>query len=329
MVKIGNIELPEFPLLLAPMEDVSDPPFRAVCKAKGADLMYTEFISSEGLIRHAMKSKQKLDIFDYERPIGIQIFGGDEEAMTIATQIVDTTQPDLVDINFGCPVKKVVCKGAGAGVLKDIPLMERLTKAVVNSTNLPVTVKTRLGWDDNTKNIEDVAERLQDVGIKALSIHGRTRTQMYKGDADWTLIAKVKNNPRIHIPIFGNGDIDSPQKALEYKNRYGVDGLMIGRAAIGYPWIFNEIKHFIKTGELLAPPTITDRVNVVKKHLEFSVKWKNDVVGIFEMRPHYSQYFKGIANFKEYRMKLVTAHTKQDVLEVLEEVQDAFDGYMN
>ena len=324
MVKIGNIELPEFPLLLAPMEDVSDPPFRAVCKTKGADLMYTEFISSEGLIRHAIKSKQKLDIFDYERPIGIQIFGGDEEAMTIATQIVDATQPDLVDINFGCPVKKVVCKGAGAGVLKDVPLMVRLTKAVVNSTSLPVTVKTRLGWDDTTKNIEDVAERLQDVGIKALSIHGRTRTQMYKGEADWTLIAKVKNNPRIHIPIFGNGDIDSPQKALEYKNRYGVDGVMIGRAAIGYPWIFNEIKHYIKTGQLLAPPSIVDRVDVVKKHLDFSVKWKNDVVGIFEMRPHYSQYFKGIANFKEYRMKLVMAPTQQDVHEALDEVLEVF-----
>jgi tRNA-dihydrouridine synthase B len=253
MVKIDQIQLPDFPLLLAPMEDVSDPPFRAVCKDNGADLMYTEFISSEGLIRDAIKSRQKLDIFDYERPVGIQIFGGDEEAMAMSARIVETVDPDLVDINFGCPVKKVVSKGAGAGVLKDIDLMVRLTSAVVNSTHLPVTVKTRLGWDDNSKNIEEVAERLQDVGIKALAIHGRTRSQMYKGEADWTLIAKVKNNPRINIPIFGNGDIDSPQKALEYKQRYGVDGIMVGRAAIGYPWIFREIKHYVATGELLHP----------------------------------------------------------------------------
>ena len=260
MVNIDNIQLPDFPLLLAPMEDVSDPPFRAVCKDNGADLMYTEFISSEGLIRDAIKSRKKLDIFDYERPVGIQIFGGDEESLALAAKIVDATEPDLLDINFGCPVKKVALKGAGAGVLKDISLMVRLTDAVVKATGLPVTVKTRLGWDDHTRNIEEVAERLQDVGIKALAIHGRTRTQMYKGEADWTLIGKIKNNPRIHIPIFGNGDIDSPEKALEYKNLYGVDGIMIGRAAIGYPWIFNEIKHFIKTGEHLPPPTIEQRV---------------------------------------------------------------------
>src|SRR5687768_10058470 len=256
MINIGNIQLPSFPLLLAPMEDVSDPPFRAVCKDHGADLMYTEFISSEGLIRDAIKSRQKLDIFDYEKPVGIQIFGGDEESLAMAAKIVDVTNPDLLDINFGCPVKKVAMKGAGAGVLKDIDLMIRLTDAVVRSTKLPVTVKTRLGWDDNTKNILEVAERLQDVGIQALSVHGRTRTQMYKGEADWSLISKVKENPRIHIPIFGNGDIDTPQKALEYKTRYGVDGVMIGRAAIGYPWIFREIKHYLKTGELLPPPTI-------------------------------------------------------------------------
>src|SRR5918994_2476411 len=256
MIQIGNIQLPEFPLLLAPMEDVSDPPFRAVCKSNGADLMYTEFISSEGLIRDAIKSRKKLDIFEYERPVGIQIFGGDEESLSLAAKIVEVTQPDLLDINFGCPVKKVACKGAGAGVLKDIPLMIRLTDAVVNSTSLPVTVKTRLGWDDATKNIEEVAERLQDVGIKALAIHGRTRMQMYKGEADWSLIGKVKNNRRIHIPIFGNGDIDSPEKAVEYKNRYGVDGVMIGRASIGYPWIFNEIKHFIKFGEHASQPDI-------------------------------------------------------------------------
>src|ERR1700748_880081 len=264
MPKIGHIQLPEFTLLLAPMEDVSYPPFRAVCKDNGADLMFSEFISSEGLIRDAMKSKQKLDIFDYEKPIGIQIFGGDEEAMSLSAKIVEVVQPDLLDINFGCPVKKVVCKGAGAAVLKDIDLMVRLTKAVVNGTKLPVTVKTRLGWDNNSRNIEEVAERLQDVGIKALSIHGRTRAQLYKGEADWTLIAKVKNNPRIKIPIFGNGDIDSPEKAKLYKERYGIDGIMIGRAAIGYPWIFNEIKHFLATGEHLPPPTVEQRVKAIR-----------------------------------------------------------------
>jgi tRNA-dihydrouridine synthase B len=326
LVKIGNIELGEFPLLLAPMEDVSDPPFRAVCKENGADLMYTEFISSEGLIRDAIKSRQKLDIFDYERPIGIQIFGGDEEAMAMATGIVDATQPDLVDINFGCPVKKVVCKGAGAGVLKDIDLMVRLTKAVVNSTNLPVTVKTRLGWDESTKNIEEVAERLQDIGIKALSVHGRTRMQMYKGEADWTLIAKVKENPRIHIPIFGNGDIDSPQKALEYKNRYGVDGIMIGRASIGYPWIFNEIKHFMKTGEVLPPPDMKERIKVTQKHVDFSVKWKGEKLGVLEMRRHYTNYFKGIPNFKPYRTRLVDADSHQQVNAILEEIGEVFQG---
>ena len=320
MVKIGNIELGEFPLLLAPMEDVSDPPFRAVCKEAGADLMYTEFISSEGLIRDAIKSRQKLDIFDYERPIGIQIFGGDEEAMALATQIVDATNPDLVDINFGCPVKKVVCKGAGAGVLKNVPLMVKLTEAVVRSTKLPVTVKTRLGWDDQNKNIEEVAERLQDVGIKALSIHGRTRTQMYKGEADWSLIAKVKENPRIKIPIFGNGDIDSPEKALTYKNRFGVDGVMIGRAAIGYPWIFREIKHYINTGEKLDAPTIAERVAVTKKHLDFSVRWKGEVLGILEMRRHYASYFKGLPDFKTYRTRLVVASSEQQLHDILEEV---------
>ncbi|WP_375579978.1 tRNA dihydrouridine synthase DusB [Marivirga tractuosa] len=328
MVKIGNISLGEFPLLLAPMEDVSDPPFRAVCKENGADLMYTEFISSEGLIRDAIKSRQKLDIFDYEKPIGIQIFGGDEEAMAMATSIVNVTQPDLVDINFGCPVKKVVTKGAGAGVLKDIDLMVRLTESVVRSTDLPVTVKTRLGWDESSKNIEEVAERLQDVGIKALSIHGRTRQQMYKGEADWSLIAKVKNNPRINIPIFGNGDIDSPQKALEYKNRYGVDGLMIGRAAIGYPWIFNEIKHYFETGEILPPPNLDDRVETAKKHLKFSVEWKGEKLGIFEMRRHYTNYFRGIPHFKPYRTRLVEGENYQAVLDTLDEVNEVFSAQM-
>lgn len=326
MVKIGNIELGEFPLLLAPMEDVSDPPFRAVCKDKGADLMYTEFISSEGLIRDAIKSRKKLDIFDYERPVGIQIFGGDEDSMELAAKIVDATNPDLLDINFGCPVKKVVCKGAGAAILKDLPQMVKITERVVKSTKLPVTVKTRLGWDDNSKNIEEVAERLFDVGIKALSIHGRTRAQLYKGEADWSLIAKVKNNPRIQMPIFGNGDIDGAQKALEYRNKYGVDGIMIGRAAIGYPWIFDEIKHYFATGNLLAPPTVNQRIEVVRKHIDFSIRWKGPVVGIFEMRPHYGQYFKGVANFKEYRTKLVMAPTIDDIYEILNEISMRYDG---
>src|SRR5690606_36696952 len=328
MVNIGNnIQLPGFPLLLAPMEDVSDPPFRAVCKDSGADLMYTEFISSEGLIRDAIKSRKKLDIFEYERPVGIQIFGGDEESLSLAAKIVDVTNPDLLDINFGCPVKKVALKGAGAGVLKDVDLMVRLTAAVVKSTNLPVTVKTRLGWDDNTKNIEEVAERLQDVGIKALAIHGRTRTQMYKGEADWTLIGKVKNNPRIQIPIFGNGDIDSPEKAVEYRNRYGIDGIMIGRAAIGYPWIFNEIKHFINTGEHLPGPTISDRVSVCKKHLIKAVQWKRPIVGINEMRRHYANYLKGLPNIKEYRNKLVTLPTQEEIIAVLDEIESVYAGY--
>ena len=327
MIKIGNISLPDFPLLLAPMEDVSDPPFRAVCKDNGADLMYTEFISSEGLIRDAIKSRKKLDIFDYEKPIGIQIFGGDEDSLAMAAKIVDATNPDLLDINFGCPVKKVACKGAGAGVLKDVPLMIRLTDAVIKSTNLPVTVKTRLGWDDNTKNIEEVAERLQDIGIKALAIHGRTRTQMYKGEADWELIAKVKENPRITIPIFGNGDIDSPQKALEYKNKYGVDGIMIGRAAIGYPWIFNEIKHYVGTGETLAPPTIEERVEVCKKHLRRSIEWKGPIVGINEMRRHYANYLKGMPNIKEFRGKLVILKEPAEIEAVLDEIINQYAGY--
>jgi nifR3 family TIM-barrel protein len=320
MVKIEHIELGEFPLLLAPMEDVSDPPFRAVCKDYGADLMYTEFISSEGLIRDAIKSRQKLDIFDYERPIGIQIFGGDEDALAMSAKIIDATGPDILDINFGCPVKKVVCKGAGAGVLKDIDLMVRLTQAVVRSTSLPVTVKTRLGWDNNTKNIEEVAERLQDVGIKALAIHGRTRTQMYKGDADWTLIAKVKNNPRIHIPIFGNGDIDSPEKAVLYKERYGVDGIMIGRAAIGYPWIFREIKHYMATGEHLPPPTITERIEACNKHLKGSISWKGQKLGILEMRRHYANYLKGLSHIKEYRNRLVSTEDPQELDAILQEI---------
>jgi len=324
MPKIGSIILPDFPLLLAPMEDVSDPPFRRLCKLHGADLMYSEFISSEGLIRDAMKSKQKLDIFDYERPVGIQIFGGDEEAMELSAKIVDTVQPDLIDINFGCPVKKVVCKGAGAGVLKDIDLMVRLTKAVIKGTNLPVTVKTRLGWDENSINIDEVAERLQDIGVQALTVHARTRAQMYKGHSDWSHIQRIKENPRISMPIFGNGDIDSPEKALEYKNKYGLDGMMIGRAAIGYPWIFNEIKHFFETGKLLAPPNITARVDAARNHLIWSIEWKNERLGIVEMRRHYTNYFKGIPDFKPYKQKLVTTDNLHELLAIFTEIEAVF-----
>ena len=306
MAKIRDIELGEFPLLLAPMEDVSDPPFRALCKENGADLMYTEFISSEGLIRDAAKSVQKLDIFEYERPVGIQIFGNDIESMKQATEITEKTDPDIIDINYGCPVKKVACKGSGAGILQDIPKMVRMTAEIVKSTKLPVTVKTRLGWDENTKYIVEVAERLQDVGIEAISIHGRTRKQMYKGEADWTLISEVKNNPRMKIPVFGNGDIDSPEKAVEYKEKYGVDGLMIGRASIGYPWFFNEVKHFYKTGEHLPKPTLQERVDVTRRHLDMSIKWKGEKLALVEMKRHYTNYFKGIPHFKPYRTKLVT-----------------------
>ncbi|MDF2552725.1 MAG: nitrogen fixation protein NifR [Chryseobacterium sp.] len=327
MIKIGNIELPEFPLLLAPMEDVSDPPYRRLCKLHGADLMYSEFISSEGLIRDAMKSRKKLDIFDYERPVGIQIFGGDEEAMSMSAKIVETVNPDLVDINFGCPVKKVVCKGAGAGVLKDVDMMVRLTKAVVSSTSLPVTVKTRLGWDSNSINIDEVAERLQETGIKALTIHARTRGQMYKGEADWEHISRIKQNPNIEIPIFGNGDIDSPEKALEYKNKYACDGIMIGRAAIGYPWIFNEIKHFFATGEHLDAPTISDRLLAVRQHAEWSAEWKGEKLGLIEMRQHYSNYFRGIPHFKDFRRKFLEVYSLEEMDEVIKETQEFYAEY--
>lgn len=324
MTKIRDIELGDFPLLLAPMEDVSDPPFRALCKENGADLLFTEFISSEGLIRDAVKSLEKLDIYEYERPVGIQIFGNDIEHMKMATEIATKTNPDIIDINYGCPVKKVAGKGSGAGILLDIPKMVKMTAEIVKSTHLPVTVKTRLGWDDNTKYIVEVAERLQDVGIEAISIHGRTRKQMYKGEADWSLIAEVKNNPRMHIPVFGNGDIDSPEKAVEYKNKYGVDGLMIGRASIGYPWIFNEIKHFQKTGEHLSKPSLTQRVEVTRRHLEMSVKWKGEKLAVAEMKRHYSNYFKGIPHFKEYRTKLVTTFDLQEIYDTLDEVAENF-----
>jgi len=327
-VKIGNIDLGEFPLLLAPMEDVSDPPFRFVCKQNGVDMMYTEFISSEGLIRDAAKSRAKLDIFEYERPIGIQIFGSEIESMREATRIATLAKPDLIDINYGCPVKNVACRGAGASLLQDIDRMVLMTKAVVESTHLPVTVKTRLGWDDNTKNIYEVAERLQDIGIQALTIHGRTRAQMYKGEADWTLIREIKRNPRIKIPIFGNGDVNSIEKAALWRMEYEIDGIMIGRAAIGYPWIFREIKHFFKTGEFLAEPTISERVEVCKTHLDKSIAWKGNKTGVFEMRRHYANYFKGIADFKEYRMKLVSLENIDEIHAVLEEINERFQTEM-
>ena len=325
-VKIGNIDLGEFPLLLAPMEDVSDPPFRYVCKQNGVDMMYTEFISSEGLIRDAAKSRQKLDIFEYERPIGIQIFGSQTETMREATEIASKAEPDLIDINYGCPVKNVACRGAGASLLQDINKMVAMTKAVVESTHLPVTVKTRLGWDDTTKNVYEVAERLQDVGIKALTIHGRTRAQMYKGQADWTLIREIKRNPRIQIPIFGNGDVDSVEKAADWRLEYEVDGIMIGRAAIGYPWISREIKHFFITGEKLAGPTLDERIEVCRTHLLKSIEWKGEKTGIFEMRRHYANYFKGIPDFKEYRMKLVSLQNVDDIESVLTEIADKFEA---
>ncbi len=323
-VKIGNIDVGEFPLLLAPMEDVSDPPFRALCKEHGADILYTEFISSEGLIRDAEKSIMKLDIYDFERPIGIQIFGNEITSMRLAAEICERAKPEFIDINYGCPVKKVADKGAGAGILKDIPKMVAMTKEIVDATNIPVTVKTRLGWDEETKYIVEVAERLQDVGIKALSIHGRTRKQMYKGEADWTLIGEVKNNPKMHIPIFGNGDVDTPEKVAEVKNKYGVDGVMIGRAAIGYPWIFNEIKHFLKAGEHLAPPTIADRVIACKQHLRHSIEWKGQILGITEMKRHYTNYFKGIAHFKDYRIKMVTSESEKEIQSLLDKVAMTF-----
>lgn len=328
MVKIGNLELGDFPLLLAPMEDVSDPPFRAVCKQNGADLMYTEFISSEGLIRDAAKSVAKLDIFDYEKPIGIQIFGNEIASMREAAAIVEEAQPDILDINYGCPVNKVACKGAGAGILLDIDKMVSMTAEIVKSVNIPVTVKTRLGWDQNTIRIVEVAERLQDVGIQAISIHARTRAQMYKGEADWSYLNLVKDNPRLHIPVFGNGDIDSPEKAQEYKNKYNVDGMMIGRASIGYPWIFNEIKHFLATGEKLTAPGLDERIAVAKKHLDFSVEWKGPKLGILEMRRHYTNYFRGMPNFKQYRAEMVTAETYEHVCEVLEKVSDVYADHI-
>lgn len=327
MVKIGTIELPEFPLLLAPMEDVSDPPFRALCKEQGADVVYTEFISSEGLIRDAAKSTIKLDIYEKERPVGIQIFGANLDSMLRAVEIVEKSNPDIIDINFGCPVKKVVSKGAGAGILKDICLMEKLTAEMVKRTHLPVTVKTRLGWDYDSIRIVEVAERLQDVGIKALSIHGRTRAQMYKGNADWAPIAAVKNNPRMHIPIFGNGDVNSPERAVEMRDVYGLDGAMIGRASIGNPWVFRQIKHYFETGTHMAPVGMTERIEAARRHLKMAIDWKGEVLGVLETRRHYSTYFKGVPDFKPYRTKMVTSDHSVDVFNTFDEVEKVFGDY--
>lgn len=321
MAKIRDLDLGEFPLLLAPMEDVSDPPFRFLCKEQGCDMLYTEFISVEGLIRDAEKSVQKLDIYDSERPIGIQIFGAELDSMEQAADIVLEANPEVLDINYGCPVKKVVCKDAGAGILRDIPKMIRLTEAIVKRSHLPVTVKTRLGWDDNSKFIVEVAERLQDIGIEAISIHGRTRSQMYKGEADWDLIGAVKNNPRMKIPVFGNGDIDTPEKAKLYKERYGVDGIMIGRASIGYPWIFREIKHYLATGENLPEPTLNERVDAARRHLKHSIEWKGEKVGVTEMRRHYSNYFRSLEGIKQFRSLLVTESNPVVLFEILSQIE--------
>jgi len=327
LAKIGDIELGEFPLLLAPMEDVSDPPFRALCKEQGADVVYTEFVSSEGLIRNAAKSVMKLDIYEKERPVGIQIFGANMESMLQTIDIVEKSNPDIIDINFGCPVKKVVSKGAGAGILKDVCLMEKLTAEMVKRTNLPVTVKTRLGWDHDSIKIVEVAERLQDVGCKAISIHGRTRAQMYKGNADWKPIAEVKNNPRMHIPVFGNGDVDTPERAAEMRDEYGLDGAMIGRASIGNPWFFKQVKHYFKTGEHLPPISMQERVEAARRHLQMSIDWKGEKLGVFETRRHYTNYFKGIPNFKECRMKMVTSDDSKDVFDTFDEVLEKFSDY--
>ena len=324
MVKIGNKNLGSFPLLLAPMEDVSDPPFRALCKENGADVVYTEFISSEGLIRNAAKSIRKLDIYEKERPVGIQIFGANLDSMMRSVEIVEKTKPDIIDINFGCPVKKVVCKGAGAGILKDIPKMVKLTEHIVKQTKIPVTVKTRLGWDHNSIKILEVAERLQDVGCAAISIHGRTRAQMYKGDADWSYISQVKNNQRMYIPVFGNGDVNNPQRAIEMKDRYGLDGAMIGRASIGNPWFFNHVKHFINTKKHLPPPTLTKRVKTARRHLEMSIKWKGPILGVLETRRHYANYFKGYPNFKPYRKQMVTLNSPNAIYALFDEVLEKY-----
>ena len=327
MVKIGKLEIGEFPLLLAPMEDVSDPPFRQLCKKGGADIMFTEFISSEGLIRNATKSIQKLDIFEFERPIGIQIFGNDIQSMQEATEIASSVKPDIIDINYGCPVKKVTCKGGGAAILQDIPKMVKMTAAIVKSTNLPVTVKTRLGWDDKTKYIVEVAERLQDVGIQAISIHGRTRKQMYKGEANWDLIREVKENQRMSIPVFGNGDVSDPKIAKMKKEKYNVDGIMIGRGAIGNPWIFNQIKEYLNSNTIIKEPKVSEKIDMVLKHLQLSINWKGNKLGILEMRRHYSNYFRNLPEIKKHRTDLVQMEDYNALVEKLNQIKDLYHDY--
>ncbi len=327
MLRIGKIEIRDWPLLLAPMEDLTDPSFRYICKLCGADLLYTEFISSDGLIRNGRKSVKKLEISDQERPIGIQLYGHIIESMTEAARIVERAQPDLIDINFGCPVKKISRRGAGAGMMKNVPLMVRMTEEIVRSTSLPVTVKTRLGWDEASKNIMDVALKLQDAGISAIAIHGRTGTQLYRGKADWTLIGEVKKNPLIRIPVIGNGDVDSPEKAKEMFDRYGVDGIMIARAAIGRPWIFRNIKHYLLTGEKRGEPVISERVDIAKLHLAKSIEHKGETRGILEMRRHLSSYFKGLPDFKEIRLKLVTSMSFEEINELLDQIMIRYNGF--
>lgn len=316
--------LPNKALLLAPMEDITDPTFRYICKKGGADMMFTEFISSDGLIRNGRKSVAKLDIFDYEKPIGIQIYGHLADAMVKAAKMAESAEPDLIDINFGCPVKKIARRGAGSGMMQNVPLMVQITEAIVKSVKLPVTVKTRLGWDDSNKNIPEVAERLQDAGISAITIHGRTRAQLYRGEADWSLIGEVKNNPRMNIPVFGNGDIDSPQKAKEMFTRYGLDGIMIGRAAIGRPWIFNQIKRYIETGILQDEPTLHEKTEIARDHFLKSLERKGEKTGIFQMRRHFVSYFKGLANFRETRLKLLTSTDPGEILSILDNIPETF-----
>ncbi|MCC8019531.1 MAG: tRNA dihydrouridine synthase DusB [Rikenellaceae bacterium] len=326
-MKIAGLDLGEKPLLLAPMEDVTDPSFRYMCKEFGADMVYTEFISSDGLIRDAAKSLAKLNLSDSERPVGIQLYGHLIEPMVEAARVAETARPDVIDINFGCPVKKIANRGAGSGMMRDVPLMVEMTRRIVRAVSTPVTVKTRLGWGEENKNIHDIALRLQDVGIAALTIHGRTRAQMYKGEADWTLIGEIKNDPAIRIPVIGNGDIDSPQRAAEAFDKYGVDGVMVGRATYGRPWIFREISHYLTTGEILPQPSVAERVGIAKRHLLKSVEVKGEKVGVLEMRRHFSNYFKGLTNFKETRYKLVTLNDIPDLLSTLDYIAEQWGGY--
>ncbi len=326
-IKIGHAHFDRLPVILAPMEDVTDPPFRQLCKEMGADWVYTEFISADGLIRDALKRLKKLEIYPEERPVSIQIFGANIDAMVQAAIVAAGAQPDFVDINFGCPVRKVASKGAGSGIMNDVPKMEEMCRRIVKAVDVPVTVKTRLGYDQQNKNIMDIAERLQDCGIAALAIHGRTRCQMYRGTADWTLIGEVKNNSRMHIPIIGNGDITSGPEAQAAFEKYGVDGIMIGRATVGNPWIFKEVRHYLDTGEQLPDPSFEERLDVCRRHIQLSVAWKGERTAIFEMRRHYGNYFKGIHGFKPYRMKLVTADSLETLYHLLDEINEVYGDH--